>query len=163
MKNRLIHIRNHPVAGSYLRLCILMMTACLMSVTSCASLSRQLQFDPGTCLNSVPNHIKGLRIVQGERTEKSIIRDMLPAICNSQMLFRTMQARDAVLEDGRVVFRVMVEYTGEVKNVTVHETTVRSEDFLRRVSGMIENSDFVGWARDDTDTIFLYPVDFRTP
>lgn len=128
--------------------------------SACVSPTRQSRFDPKTCMQSVPDHIDGLRIVQGPRTEKNIIRDMVPAVCNGQVLFRLMQAGDATLECGSVVFRVVVEYTGEVRSVTVHETTIASETFLKKVCEMVESSDFTPWTRNDTDTLFFYPVFF---
>ena len=134
--------------------------ACLM-VAACAVQRRPADFDPRTCLQLVPGSVRGLRITQGPRTEKSIIRDMVPAVCNGRALFQKMQAQDALLKPGSVVFRVVVEYTGEVRNVSVEETSITSAPFLSRVAAMIENTDFVLWARDDTDTVFFYPVRFR--
>jgi hypothetical protein len=72
-----------------------------------------------------------------------------------------MQAEDAMLKPGAAVFRVVVEYTGEVKNVTIPESTIASTAFLSRVAAMIESTDFVPWKRDDTDTVFFYPVRFE--
>ena len=66
--------------------------ACLM-VAACAVQRRPADFDPKTCLQLVPGSVSGLRIAQGPRTEKSIIRDMVPAICNGRALFQKMQAK----------------------------------------------------------------------
>jgi hypothetical protein len=162
MTNCLFGVRNANNPCGYLPAMILVLMVPLITM-ACVSHARQSQFDPRTCMQSVPDHINGLRIVQGGRTEKNIIRDMVPAICNGQALFRTMQSRDTSLESGTAIFRVVVEYTGEVRSVAVQETTIRSSAFLSRISDMIENSDFVGWARDDTDTIFFYPVHFGSP
>ena len=135
-----------------------LLTAVILLLTACAP--DPPTFDPRTCLDTIPSHVDGLRILAGPRSEANIIRDMVPAICNGQVLFRKMQIEDGMLKPGTAVFRVVVEYTGEVKNVSVEETTIASAPFIARVSAMIENTDFTFWARDDTDTVFIYPVCF---
>ena len=136
------------------------LTAVILLLTACAKGPSHNTFDPRTCLETVLSHVDGLRILAGPRSEANIIRDMVPAICNGQVLFRKMQIVDGMLKPGMVVFRVVVEYTGEVKNVSVKETTIASAAFIAQVSAMIESTDFVFWARDDTDTVFIYPVRF---
>ena len=64
------------------------------------------------------------------------------------------------MKAGTVIFRVVVVYTGEVIAVNIAETAIQSDAFLRKVSDFIMDTDFVGWARDDIDTVFLYPVRF---
>ena len=72
-----------------------------------------------------------------------------------------MSAEGDTLKPGSVVFRVVVEYTGEVYAADVHESTIESENFLRKVCDFIMDTDFVYWGgTDDTDTVFLYPVTF---
>ena len=66
-------------------------------------------FDPRTCLDIVPSHVDGLRILAGPRSEANIIRDMVPAVCNGQALFHHLQARDPNLAPGMVHLRVVVE------------------------------------------------------
>ena len=139
-----------------LNLCLPALTAVVVIfLTACSPRSHPPAFDPKTCLEAIPHHVEGLQILAGPRSAPNIIRDMVPAICNGQVLFRKMQ-----IEDGTVVFRVVVEYTGEVKNVSVKETTIASALFVAQVSAMIESTDFAFWARDDTDTVFIYPVRF---
>jgi hypothetical protein len=127
--------------------------------TACAS-HRQKQLDPKNCLDTIPQRVEGLTILEGPRTEQSIIRDMVPAICYGHFLFGRMKSSGEEVNPGVVVFRVVVEYTGEVYGVTVEETTIQSKLFLRRASDFIVDTDFVPWARDETDTAFLYPVEF---
>jgi hypothetical protein len=55
---------------------------------------------------------------------------------------------------------VVVEYTGEVAAVDIEETTIRSRAFLKEVSDFIMDMDFIGWARNDVDTVFRYPARF---
>lgn len=117
-------------------------------------------FDPRCCMASIPGEVKGLTIVEGPRTKASIIRDMVPVVCNGQVLFYRMQSTDSDLKSGSVVFRVVVEYTGEVVAVDVEETTIQSRAFLKEVSDFIMDMDFIGWARNDIDTLFLYPIRF---
>ena len=132
----------------------------MIFLTACATQSHAPAFDPQTCLETIPHRVDGLQILAGPRSAQNVIRDMVPAICNGQVLFRKMQIEDDLLKSGTVVFRVVVEYTGEVKNVSVKETTIASAPFIAQVSAMIENTDFAFWARDDTDTVFIYPVRF---
>jgi hypothetical protein len=71
-----------------------------------------------------------------------------------------MKSKDQEIDDGYVVFRVIVEYTGEVAQVRVERTSITSEVFLCEVSDFIMDTDFVFWGADDSDTVFLYPVKF---
>jgi hypothetical protein len=71
-----------------------------------------------------------------------------------------MTSEGQSINPGTVVFKVLVEYTGEVGHVAVEETTVQSEKLLREVSDFIMDTDFVLWGGDDRDTVFLYPVRF---
>lgn len=134
---------------------------CLIAV-ACAAPTRKAAHEPKTCLETIPHHVEGLEILQGPRTEQSIIRDMVPAVCNGQVLFKHMRSQSDSIDAGRVVFKVRVEWTGEVYDVAVAETTIQSKKFLREVSDFIMDSDFVIWSRHDTDTIFLYPASFGT-
>jgi hypothetical protein len=129
-------------------------------LTSCATQTKQAEFDPKTCLEIIPEHVKGLKIIEGPRSEKSIIRDMVFPICNGHVLFGQIRSEGENIQPGIVVFRVVVEYTGEVLAVSVQESTVGSDQFIRKVSDFIMDTDFVGWTRNDTDTVFLYPVHF---
>lgn len=116
--------------------------------------------DPKSCMETVPSNVEGLKILQGPRSRQSIIRDMVPIVCNGRFLFNRMRLKDPSLKGGRVIFGVTVEYTGEVMKVNVLETTLESNVFLDKVSNFIMDSDFVGWARDDMDTVFAYPMVF---
>jgi hypothetical protein len=134
--------------------------AAFVLLASCAANPQQSAFDPKTCFEKIPDSVKGLRIVSGPRTEKNIIRDMVPPICHGHALFRHMKSKGQDIKAGTVVFRVVVEYTGEVANAWIEETTIQSEVFLREVSDFIMDTDFVIWAGDDRDTVFLYPATF---
>jgi hypothetical protein len=111
-------------------------------------------------MDHVPADVAGLIIEAGPRTKTSVIRDMVPACCNAQVLFQRMKAEDPTLKPGRIVFRVVVEYTGEVLSVDIEETEIESLRFKRRVSDFIMDTDFVSWAPSDTETVFHYPVRF---
>jgi hypothetical protein len=117
-------------------------------------------FDPKHCFEIIPDHVEGLKILAGPRTEKSIIRDMVPVICHGHALFEHIKSKGKEINPGTILFRVVVEYTGEVQNVKVEETTIQSEAFIREVSDFIMDTDFVFWKRHDTDTVFLYPAKF---
>jgi hypothetical protein len=54
----------------------------------------------------------------------------------------------------------VVEYTGEVSDVTIIDNTITSEAFLRKVRNFIMDTDFTGWARSDEDSVFVYPARF---
>lgn len=126
----------------------------------CAPKSGQRPFNPRDCMDYVPAEVSGLFIETGPRSKTSIIRDMVPAYCNGQVLFEKMKAKDTTLKPGKIVFRVVVEYTGEVLSVEVDQTTFESHHFTRRVSDFIMDTDFVSWAPSDTETVFHYPVRF---
>jgi hypothetical protein len=130
-----------------------------ISFSGCGFQARKASFDPRRCMEEVPDDVDGLTIVQGPRTKASIIRDMVPVICNGQVLFNNMKSEDPELNPGAVVFRVVVEYTGEVIAVDVVETGIQSDRFTREVSDFIMDTDFVNWARD-IETVFIYPAHF---
>jgi hypothetical protein len=132
----------------------------LSSVSACTPHADKSPFDPRRCMAHIPRKVEGLTIVAGSRTKASIIRDMVPVVCNGQVLFNRKKIQDPQLKAGTVIFRVVVEYTGEVIAVNIAETAIQSDAFLRKVSDFIMDTDFVGWARDDIDTVFLYPVRF---
>lgn len=129
------------------------------SLLACANVGSK-PFDSISCMETVSSHVDGLKILQGPRSRQSIIRDMVPIVCNGQFLFSRMRLKDPSIKGGRVTFGVTVEYTGEVLKVSVLKTTLESSAFLGKVSNMIMDSDFVGWARDDNDTVFAYPMVF---
>jgi len=118
------------------------------------------KFDHVKCMDTVPSRIKGLRVLSGPRTEKSIIHDMVPVNCYAQVLFRKMQSDGEDINAGDVIFRVTVEYTGEAYTSSVEETTIRSKRFIQSVADMIMNHDFGSWARHSEDSVFLYPMSF---
>ncbi len=132
----------------------------LLFFTACAPHMKRAPFDPRKCLEDVPRHVKGLKVLSGPRSEQSIIRDMRRAVCNGHVLFGHMQAENKSFQSGRVLFRVVVEYPGEVYGVTVEETTIQSDAFLARVSEFILGTDFIFWGGDDSDSVFLYPIQF---
>jgi hypothetical protein len=136
---------------------LIVLLATLIGLSACTSASHR-PFDPKTCMETVPRKVPGLEILQGPRSKASIIRDMVPVVCNAKVLFLKMKERGEDIDGGPVVFRVRVEYTGEVAAVSVLETRIGSARFLREVSDFIMDTDFVGWARHDTDTVFLYPI-----
>jgi hypothetical protein len=113
------------------------------------------------CVDNVPDSVRGLKLFSGPRSEKSVVRDMRPAICSGYVLFERMRATGVEIEPGSVVFRVVVEYTGEVNQVTIEETTIQSEEFLRKLRELVLTTDFVMWRNDDdADSSFLYPAHF---
>jgi hypothetical protein len=138
----------------------LAMATLTMLLFSACTLSHTTAFDPKTCLETIPHRVDGLQILAGPRTEPNIIRGMRPAICHGQALFNNMQPRDPYLSPGTVRFRVVVEYTGEVSEVTIMESSISSKTFLREVRDFIMDTDFTGWARSDEDSVFLYPARF---
>jgi hypothetical protein len=135
--------------------------AASLLIVACETPTRQAAFDPKTCLETVPKRVKGLQILEGPRSENSIIQDMVFPICNARALFRQLQSKGDGINPGRAVFLVTVEYTGEVIAVGVQESTIESEAFLRKVSDFIMDTDFVPWTRNDIDAVFLYPVAFK--
>lgn len=134
--------------------------ATFLLLTSCLGQKIQTSFDPKTCLEIVPERVKGLQIIKGPRNEKSIIRDMVFPICNGHALFQRIQSEGGGINPGTVVFYVVVEYTGEVMSVSVKGNTIHSKYFTRRVSDFIMNTDFVLSSPNDVDSEFIYPVQF---
>ena len=129
-------------------------------MAACAAQPQTAAFDPKRCMETVPAHVAGLQILAGPRSAQNIILDMVPAICNGQVLFRKMRDSGAQLTPGTVRFKVIVEYNGEVIAASVEETTITSQAFLREVSDFIMDSDFTPWARSEEDCVFVYPVRF---
>ena len=137
---------------------------CTIAITfllaACMLNTRRTSFDPKKCLEDIPRRVKGLKIVSGPRTEKNLIREMVPAICSGHLLFKDMKTKGEEISPGYVVLHVIVEYTGEVAYVGIEETTIQSETFLREIKNFVMERDFVSWGADDRDTVFLYPVTF---
>ena len=129
-------------------------------VTACASTHPKEPFHFQKCMDTIPDRVKELKILSGPRTKQSIIHDMVPIVCRGQALFYEMTSKEEGINPGRDVFRVQVEWTGEVYSAIAVKNTTGSKKFARTVSDFIMNSDFVAWSRDDTDSFFLYPVDF---
>lgn len=136
-----------------------LMLSGLLCLSACSQATHK-PFDPKTCLENVPSRVKGLEILAGSRSKKSIIRDMVPSVCNGRVLFKKMEAQGLVEGGGDVLFRVRVENTGEVQSVDVQKTTLQSEAFLKQVSDFIMDTDFVFGMVNGPDTVFLYPINF---
>jgi len=134
----------------------------LLPIIACVnpSAKKHTKFDHVNCMDTVPSRIKGLKVLSGPRTEKSIIHDMVPVNCYAQYLFRKMKSEGEDINAGDVIFRVAVEYTGEAYTSSVEETTIQSKRFVQRVADMIMDHDFVGWKLDSEDAVFLYPMSF---
>ena len=130
-------------------------------VAACSASPKTTIFNPQDCLDQVPVRVKGLAVLKGTRSKQSLIRDMVPVNCYTQVLFRQMRHQGEAISGGKVVYRITVEYTGEVHSVEVAETTIKTEPFLRRVADLIKNNDFVGQALNDPDSEFLYPLVFK--
>jgi hypothetical protein len=136
---------------------VLFITACHEQPERTAPTSFTFQ----DCLENLPEHVDGLEILSGPRSEKGIIHDMAHPVCSGYALFEQMKENGEEIEAGSVVFRVVVDYVGEVISVTVEEQTMSSEELVGKVREIILNTDFVYWRdKDDTDSEFLYPVHF---
>ena len=129
-------------------------------VSACAGSSPSKSFDHQTCLDSIPDKVSGLTILEGPRTKSSLISDMVPAVCYSRVLVEKKKANGENNIKGDVTFEIQVEYTGEVVRVEVVETTIQSQPFVRKVADFIMDTDFVGWVQNDVDTVFIYPMSF---
>ena len=129
--------------------------------TGCMKPVTQRPFDAGKCMEIIPDKVDGLTILSGPRTKQSIIRDLVWPICNARVLYDNMKRENSKLGSGSAVFKVRVEYTGEVQEVFVDKTNLASEEFLSSVRKMIQSTDFVFWGQDTTDTVFLYPIHFN--
>lgn len=132
----------------------------LQAGAGCSSLETPPQFDPKTCLEEPPTPVEGMQVIHGPRTPQSVLADMRFVSCNGQVLFKQLNERGEPLVPGEVVFRVQVEYTGEVIAAEVIESTIVSRKFERRLSDMIMDTDFSPWQRHDEDAVFVYPMRF---
>ena len=152
-------ILNYPFPVHGLMPVTLGVSLCLAA--GCVKPAMRPSFDAGKCTETIPDGVDGLTILSGPRTEQSIIRDMVWPICNARVLYENMKKRNRAFQSGSATFKVIVEYTGEVRKVSVDKTTLASEEFLSRICEMIRSTDFVFWGRDRTDTCFFYPVNFE--
>ena len=132
----------------------------VLTLTACSAGSLPHRFNPKTCLDEAPRCPAALQVVKGPRTPESIALNMHPIYCNGQVLLKLMNEAGEAVHPGTVTFRVRVEYTGEVYAVSVVASEVQSEEFLRRVSAMILETDFTPWQRHDEDTEFIFPMTF---
>jgi hypothetical protein len=129
-------------------------------IGACTPLEQPHRFDPRTCLTESPQEVEGLEILHGQRTAASIAADMQDAYCNGQVLLKLMNENNEPVSDGTVWFKVVVEYTGEVISVITVKSDISSKKFLRKVSDMINDTDFSPWLRDDQDVEFIFPMTF---
>ena len=139
---------------------IAVMTVTVLFISTCTPRINRNPFDLRKCLEKIPNRVKGLKIISGPRSKQSIIRDMVPVVCSGRALFMNMNKNGKEINKGYILFKILVEYTGEVNKVSVEEKTIQSDEFLRRVSDFIMDKDFVFWGEDERDTVFLYPIHF---
>ena len=117
-------------------------------------------FSMKTCLESIPEDVKGLKITQGSRSKAIIINDMVPVVCKAKATFKRMRAEGAPIEPGSMTFRVVVEYNGEVISARIQESDITYRAFRNSVIDLISEKDFMTTLREDTDTIFFYPIHF---
>jgi len=153
------HANRQRTAKSWRRWCayLLILLAVVGAAVGWATRPDGTAYDPKTCLEQIPSDIEGLQILQGQRTKESVIRDMVPVFCNAEVLFSMMRTK---VRPGRIVFKVSVEYNGEVTEVEIDESTIGSNEFAREVSDFVMDTDFISWARHDENTVFLYPMAF---
>ncbi len=131
-----------------------------LGLTACTPGSMPGGFNPKTCMEEAPLQPQKLQILRGPRSARNIALDMQPIYCNGQVLLKLMHEAGEPVNAGTVVFRVRVEYTGEVYDVGLVTTEISSQEFLRRVSAMILEADFTPWQRHEEDTEFIYPLSF---
>lgn len=132
----------------------------LFLLSSCASYTKESNFSPRTCIETVPERVEGLLVQKGARSDESIRRDMQLAYCNGQMLLRAMNERGEQVDGGTVLVKARVEYTGEVIAAEIIDTDIQSERFLRRIADFVMDTDFTSWQRSDEDSEFIYPLRF---
>ena len=154
----------HERRFHYPRYLVGLLFVLLAGIVACSSAVKMQKkpFSLRLCMEHVPHLVEGLVVLDGPRSKGSIIRDMLPVRCNGEVLFQRMQANDHSLTAGSAVFRVVVEYTGEVIAADVMESSIQSDRLVQRVRDIIMDTDFVGWAPNDTDAVFIYPVEVGT-
>lgn len=126
----------------------------------CQTLVWAKSFSHRECLDTIPKKVLGLKVLTGPRTEKSLIQDMVPVVCYCRVVLEKLKSTGEKVPSGKVIFRIAVEYTGEVYRAEIVETSIQSQQFLRKISDIIMDTDFVNWVRNDTDTVFLYPMSF---
>ena len=72
----------------------------VMAIAACTSHTPTASFDPRHCMEVIPETVDGLTVVEGPRTKASIIRDMVPVVCNGHVRFDRMLATDPDLKAG---------------------------------------------------------------
>jgi hypothetical protein len=117
-------------------------------------------FSMAACLNSIAEKVEGFDILEGDRSEASIIRDMQPVVCGATALYVKMMDEGEAVGAGRMIFRVVVEYNGDVISVRIERSDIIHRLFRNKLIDMISELDFSVWPRQDTDTLFIFPVSF---
>ncbi|MBD3239816.1 MAG: TonB family protein [Chitinivibrionales bacterium] len=112
------------------------------------------------CEDVIPERIAGLE-VSGPRAERTVIVDLVPIICLVQDLHERHVRIDPSLAKGKLVARITVESTGEVAEVTIVESSFDNEAFLRKVTDVIKDSDFVFRGPSGQDTEIVVPIELR--
>jgi hypothetical protein len=155
---------NHLMGkGRWLQMVLVAAIALILVKLNPPSVSKPLMNQPFSmeaCLNSIPDKVKGLEIHEGSRSEASIIRDMQPVVCGATALYAKMMDEGEAVGEGCMTFQVVVEYNGEVISVRIIASDITHSAFRNKLIDMISELDFVSWPRQDTDTLFIFPMNF---
>jgi hypothetical protein len=111
------------------------------------------------CYESIPEKIPGLK-VQGERSEKNVIKNLWPVVCRAQELYRERLKYDPSIK-GTIELKVSVEFNGEIGPYSIIRDTIEDKAFERQLLDIIGYLDFDSYGSFNSETEIILPIDFK--
>lgn len=136
---------------------MLMMIACMSMVTVTCGKKKE-PAKPQDCYKTFPKAVKGLKIT-GERSERNIIKHMVPFVCDLQELYQKRLQKKPDLK-GTLELRILVEFNGEIMSYSIERTSIEDALFLKEVKHRLAFLSFDSYGPFNSETEFIYPVRF---
>ncbi len=113
---------------------------------------------PEDCYEIFPKTVDGLKIT-GERSERNIIKHMVPFVCYLQELYQKRLQEKPDLK-GILELRILVEFNGEVMSYSIERTSIEDPLFLKEVKHRLAFLSFDSYGQFNSETEFIYPIRF---
>lgn len=113
---------------------------------------------PEECSKIIPETVQGLKIT-GARSERNVIKNMVPFVCALQKAYRKRRA-DVPSLKGSLLLNIRVEFNGEVNGYSIDRVGFDDPVFLKQIERMLAFLDFDAYGPFNSETEFVYPVRF---
>ncbi|MBD3346876.1 MAG: AgmX/PglI C-terminal domain-containing protein [Chitinivibrionales bacterium] len=112
--------------------------------------------DQKHCYDTIPNKVAGLK-VEGERTKRNIIKNMVPYVCRIKEIYAEAQKGNPDLK-GMIELRFVVEFQGEVTTIEIQRKTIEDEQFISEFMKVIRSLEFDYFGSHNSETEVVYPI-----